>query len=160
VVNAWKVILAAAVIFAAGVVTGALSFRLKSPEAAAPVVPLSTGPLRQRMDLLDRMQRRLYLTPPQREHIEKILRESHERMKLLWDSIAPQAQEEHRRVHELIRNELTAEQQSRFEEMLKSRGLGRGAEERRRLYERREGKSRRPDTSRSASPKEPAKPDL
>jgi hypothetical protein len=121
-VKPWKVILAALVIFAAGVVTGGLTVHLKVPETQSPVAPLGLGPLRQRGDLLDRMQRQLYLTSVQREHIEKILRENHERMKQLWDTIAPQAQEEHRRVHDLIRAELDPEQQKRWAEMLKTRG--------------------------------------
>src|SRR5437016_3188020 len=93
---------------------------------------MGIGPLRQRGELLDRMQRQLYLTPIQREHIEKILRDSHDRMKQLWDSIAPQAQEEHRRVHELIRAELNPDQQKRFTEMVKTRGPIRSMDERHR----------------------------
>jgi hypothetical protein len=134
-VKVWKVILAALVIFAAGVVTGGLTMRLKVPQTPVAVPAMSVGPLRQRGDLLDRMQRQLYLTPVQREHIEKILRESHERMKLLWDSIAPQAQDEHRRVHELIRAELQPDQQKRWEQMVKSRGPNRPGDDRRRREE-------------------------
>jgi hypothetical protein len=139
-VNAWKVILAALVIFAAGVVTGGLTIRLKLKDNPQPPPPANFGPLRQRGDLLDRMQRQLYLSSVQREHIEKILRESHDRMRQLWDSIAPQAQQEHRRVQELIRSELGPEQQKKFEEMLKSRGPNRPLDERRWHEERREGR--------------------
>ena len=128
----WRVILAALVIFAAGVVTGGLTVRLKVRDVPQPAASLGLGPLRQRGELLDRMQHQLYLTPVQREHIEKILRDSHDHMKQLWDSIAPQAQEEHRKVHELIRAELQPEQQKQFEEMLKTRGPNRPMDDRRR----------------------------
>jgi hypothetical protein len=138
VVKVWKVILAALVIFAAGVVTGGLTVRLKVQEPAPAANAPGLGPLRQRGELLDRMQRQLYLSAAQREHIEKILRESHDRMKQIWDSIAPQAQEERRRVNDLIRAELQPEQKKRFEEMLKSRGPNRTMDERRRREEWRE----------------------
>jgi hypothetical protein len=154
VVKAWKVILAALVIFAAGVVTGGLTVRLKVHNLPAPTSSLSVGPLRQRGELLDRMQRQLYLSATQREHIEKILRDSHERMKQLWDSIAPQAQEEHRRVHELIRAELQPEQQKRFEGMLTTRGPKGFSDDRRRREEWRDQRGpRRPEgTPAPASP--------
>lgn len=128
--NVWKVIFAALVIFAAGVVTGGLTVRLKHASVSPPTAQPNLGPLRQRGELLDRMQRQLYLNPTQREHVEQILRESHDRMKQLWDSIAPQAQEEHRRVNEKIRAELDPEQQIKFEEMLK-RTSNRNLDERR-----------------------------
>ncbi len=138
--NAWKVIAAALVIFAAGVVTGGLTVRLKLRE----LPPTSTSPgtfgsLRQRGDLLDRLQRQLYLTPVQRERIDQILHENHDRMKQLWDSIAPQAQEEHRRVQERIRAELTPEQQKGFEEIMKRRPANRMTDD----WRRREPKSSR-----------------
>jgi hypothetical protein len=153
VVKAWKAILAALVIFAAGVVTGGLTVRLKLGEVVPPSAPLSSGPLRPRGELMERMQRQLYLTPPQRERIEQILRESHDRMKQLWDSIAPQAQEEHRRVNDRIRAELTPEQQSRFEELLKARTPKNSFDERRRRDDRREPKpARKSDTSGVSAP--------
>lgn len=133
--NAWKVICAALVIFAAGVITGGLTVRLKFREVPAQTTssnPSAFGPLRQRGELLDRMQRQLYLTTEQRSRIEQILKDSHEHMKQLWDSIAPQAQLEHRKVHDLIKSELTAAQQDKFEEIFKSRSLYRPGDGRRR----------------------------
>lgn len=135
--KAWKAILAALVIFAAGVVTGALTVRLKPADSVAVASPSGNfGPLRPRGDLLERMQRQLYLTPEQRGRIEGILRENHDRMKQIWDSIAPQAQAERRRVNELIRNELTPEQQKRYEDLQKPHGPKRNADENRRREER------------------------
>jgi hypothetical protein len=155
-VKVWKVILAALVIFAAGVVTGSLTVRLKVPTVTTAPPTTNLGPLRPRGELLDRMERQLYLSPAQRGKIEQILRENHDRMKQLWDSIAPQAQEEHRRVNELIRAQLEPAQLQRFEEMLK-RSPNR--EERRRHEERREGKSpRKAEASKGAgASKEPSK---
>jgi Spy/CpxP family protein refolding chaperone len=132
VVNAWRAICAALVIFAAGVVTGGLTVRLKLPDTPTRNAPGTFGTLRQRGELVDRLQRQLYLTPPQRTRIEQILHENHDRMKQLWDSIAPQAQEEHRRVQELIRAELTPEQQKAFEELMKRRPGNRSGEDWRR----------------------------
>ena len=147
-----KVILAALVIFAAGVITGGLTVRIKLQDVPQSAVAPTTGLNRQRAELLDRMQRQLYLTPSQRERVEKVLRESHDRMKLLWDSIAPQAQDERRRVNESIRAELTPAQQKQFEEMMKSRPANRGLDDRRRRDDRRENKpARKPESTARAS---------
>jgi hypothetical protein len=102
--------------------------------------------MRQRGVLLDRMQRQLYLSATQRERIDQILRESHEHMRALWDSIAPKAQLEQRRVRELIRAELNPEQQKQFEEVFKPR-QGHPGEEHRRWGERRDSKATPSDQS-------------
>lgn len=122
--------MAALVIFAAGVVTGGLTTRLclpsNPPEAPGPPPGGSRG---VRKEFVDRMQRELYLTAEQREQIEKFLHESHERTRKLWESIAPQAGAEQKRVREEIREVLTPEQRAQFENSFKWRGLGRfGAE--------------------------------
>src|SRR5437870_3775690 len=82
-VNIWKAILAAVVIFGAGVIAGCLATKLHStPTPPAPgISPLNGSPRR----LLDRMQRELNLSAPQRERIEKYLAESRERMKPIWE---------------------------------------------------------------------------
>ena len=96
-VNAWKAVLAALVIFSAGVVTGALTLKAKSNPAPSPVLPFGGFGIRsQRPDFVDHLQRELYLSAAQRDRIEQILRESHDRMKRLWDQVAPEAREEHR----------------------------------------------------------------
>lgn len=135
--KAWRVILAALVIFAAGVVTGGLTVRLKLSQAP-PARSAAAEQPRQRGEMLDRMQRQLHLTPDQRRDIERILRESNARMKQLWETVAPQAREEHQRVSNLIRAELRPEQLEKFEAMLKSRSLLRSHDERRRLENRRD----------------------
>jgi len=117
-VNAWKVILAAAVIFCSGVVTG---FQVASLRTE-PAPPQSRGPQfspgpRQRGDYVDRLQRELELTSAQRTKIEQIWRESGEHTKKIWDS----AREEHRKLRASIRAELTPEQQQKFDEGNRSR---------------------------------------
>ncbi len=134
--KAWRVILAAVVIFAAGVVTGGLAVHLKQAKRAPQNV--SAGFSRQRGEVLDRMQRRLYLTPEQRQRIEGILRDSNARMNGLWDTIAPRARDEQNRVNDLIRAELRDDQREKFEQMLKSHRGNRSADTKRRIDDRRE----------------------
>ncbi|MBM3839680.1 MAG: hypothetical protein FJ398_17255 [Verrucomicrobia bacterium] len=116
--KAWKVILAAAVIFCSGVVTGFQVASLRTeplpPQSRGP--QFSSGP-RQRGDYVDRLQRELELTPPQRTKIEQIWRESGERTKKIWDT----AHEEHRKLRTSIRAELTPDQQKKFDEGNRSR---------------------------------------
>lgn len=122
----WKAILAALVIFAAGAVTGSLTWRmyLQPPPPTPRSSPAFNGP-RPPRDLIGRMQKELALTPTQRERIEQYLRESQEQTRQLWESIAPQAGEVHRKLRERIRSELTEEQQKRYEEVFKPRGSNR-----------------------------------
>lgn len=117
----WRVILAALVIFSAGVVTGGLAMRLKMSRTAAvrPLIPIWP---QQGGEFLNRMQRRLDLSAEQHERIEKILKESQERMKILWEPVAPQAKEESRQARERILAELNPAQRKKFEEIFKPRG--------------------------------------
>ena len=106
--NAWKPIIAALVIFAAGVITGGLTTRLAAPQRSRPPqnLPAPLGGRAGRPELLDRMQRELSLTAIQRERIDVVIRDSQERTRQLWESIAPQAHAEHKRIRERIREEL------------------------------------------------------
>ena len=125
----WKVILATMVIFGCGVLTGAFVTGQRPAETTAPPSlerPAQTqkppaGPTwqLQRVEFLHRIEKNLELTAEQRARIEKIMRESQDRTKPLWDQIAPQMREELRRVREEIRAELTPEQQKKFESLLK-----------------------------------------
>jgi Spy/CpxP family protein refolding chaperone len=67
------------------------------------------------------MQKQLELTASQRDEIAKIMKASQERNRPLWDQIAPQMRKEVKRVREEIRQVLTPVQQTKFDEMLKSR---------------------------------------
>ena len=115
--NTWKPILAALVIFAAGVVTGGLTVNLrKQPAAKKPVAMPREGQLRE---LSRRMQTELDLTPEQRGRIETIIHDSQERMKTLRDEISQKTSEEFREMLQKIRSELTPEQLGKFAEIMR-----------------------------------------
>ena len=77
--NTWKPILAALVIFAAGVVTGGLTVNLrKQPAAKKPVAMPREGQLRE---LSRRMQAELDLTPEQRKKFAEIMKQHDDRNK-------------------------------------------------------------------------------
>jgi len=153
----WKIALATAVIFAAGVVTGGVlvgrslrhqarlarahePFRPPTESPAPPLLPPPAewprrpGPELQRRleqrrtDFLLRAARELNLRPEQRARIEQIIRESQERIRELWDSVQPQIQRELAEARERIRQELTPEQRRAFERLLR-RENGRRMEE-------------------------------
>ncbi len=127
--KAWQVILASIVIFLAGAVSGGLLVNQKNQERIHPVTK-NPGPWAiQRGDFLRRIERELYLSPEQRERIERILRESHERSKPLWEKVEPQMREEMRQVREKIRAELNSDQQKKFDTLNRARGPGRQSEQ-------------------------------
>ncbi len=124
--NAWKVILATMVIFAAGVVTGGmLSWKLQHAylaqrqHALAERRPQPPSPGGARLEFLRRAQRELNLTPDQRERVDAVLKESQERNRKLMEPVAPQLRLELQRTKEEFRQILTPEQQVRFDELLK-----------------------------------------
>jgi len=132
-VNTWKVIFAALVIFGAGFVTGNVVNRMsevaKGPTAAmAPVVarsgahspqtPFSLEQLRK-VELMGRVQKDLDLNPEQHARIEKIIGDSQQRIRDLWEQVAPDIHEEYDGVQEKLCQELTAEQKKRFGELMK-----------------------------------------
>jgi len=139
-VNTWKVILATVVIFAAGVLTGGLTVRLKNRAEFRGAAPSAAPPVLQRLEFLRRAQDELRLSPDQRERVEVILRESQERMTTVWERVAPEARLEFGRVRDRIRDVLTPEQRARFEQLLKER---RKAGEPRRARESWPGEERR-----------------
>ena len=73
------------------------------------------------MDLLRRLEHRLGLTEEQREKINVLVQESQDRMRALWEPVAPKARAEFERLHELIAAELTPEQREKYEALLKER---------------------------------------
>jgi len=123
-VNSWKVILATLVIFGAGVLTGGLlvnyavhtnlvltAVKTNPLPAQQAVVPW----LQRARELLRRMDRDLDLTPEQHQRIEKLVADSAERTRRLWEPIAPPMQRELQRLHRDIREELTPDQRKKFE---------------------------------------------
>jgi Spy/CpxP family protein refolding chaperone len=134
-VNSWKAILAALVIFGAGLVTGAawvkLSGDAKPPVAFAPPKisgnastngvarkPLSLEHLKK-VQLMGSVQKELDLTPEQRERIEKVIGEGQDRIRDLWDRVAPEIDDELKDVRKKLCAELTPEQNKRFDELMK-----------------------------------------
>jgi len=152
-VKSWKVILATLVIFGAGVVTGGLA--VKRVQVSSPERP---GSIHQRAEFMRRMEKRIVLTPVQREQIEAILSEGQERTKKLWEQIGPKMKEEFQRTSNRIREELTPEQKIRFEELLQEQ-KARRAGERKKVEDRRDRPPRNlppqdpPPSRSSAAPK-------
>lgn len=124
-VNTWKIILATIVIFGAGVVTGGL---LVSHVTRAKAKPVQLSLEQRRIEFLLNVTRELKLSPEQRERIERLIRESQERTRQLWERVGPQMRRELAEVKEKIREELTPPQRKRFEELMK-RQQARRAEE-------------------------------
>ncbi len=118
----WYPILAALVIFAAGILTGGVVMKLTTPEkeSVRRNFPQDFG-LNQRMEHLNWMAKQLNLAEQQRQQIEGIYRESHERMKVLWQDVNPKAQGEMRKTRERVREILTEEQRVKLDELNKQR---------------------------------------
>lgn len=137
--SVWKVILATLVIFGAGIITGALfvnRLHQTSPVAAIPEAGTNRHPLnpwetpvintnaptrsmKVKNDFLNRFGQQLELTSEQHARIEQILADSQKRTKEISDSVAPYLREEVRHTRELIRNELTAEQLTKYDEIFR-----------------------------------------
>jgi Spy/CpxP family protein refolding chaperone len=128
-VNTWKAILAVLVIFGAGFVTGHVATRMS--EAAKPPAatalrpgnhpsqpPLSLEQLRK-VELMGRVQKDLDLTPEQHARIEKIIEDSQERIRDLWDQVAPDIHDEYDDVQKKVCQELTPDQKKTFDNLMK-----------------------------------------
>src|SRR5689334_21077605 len=104
-VSQWRVILATLIIFGSGVITGGLLVKNTQPQknpghhkdAVAPA-PWQL----QRAEFHRKIEHELDLTPEQKQHVEKIFKESQERMKPVWETIGPQMREEEQRVQNEI----------------------------------------------------------
>jgi DNA-binding protein H-NS len=140
-VNYWKVILATAVIFGAGVFTGGLLVNFVDhshrgnphrPQANVPVHPPANNPAppvppdfpmpRARemgKQFVQQLNDTLQLTPEQREKIEKIIADGQERNHEIWTNVAPKMRTVMQEVNQQIRAELTPDQLVPFEELLK-----------------------------------------
>jgi Spy/CpxP family protein refolding chaperone len=129
----WKAIAAALVLFVAGVLSGAMGQRLlQNRTAEIGEAPPRRGPgdppapwTRQRMSFIERMTKDLDLMPDQATEIDRLMKESQERMRELWETIGPKAQEEMTRSREAIRAVLTEEQRDKMDEIFKRHGSGR-----------------------------------
>ncbi|HLZ54360.1 MAG TPA: hypothetical protein VKS19_07765 [Verrucomicrobiae bacterium] len=140
--NSWKVVLATVVIFGAGVLTGGLlvnyvdrehgpnarflAWRENPRAATGDREPSHPGELSRprspeiwRRDFIQHLDKALKLTPEQHAAISKIIAEGQERNREIWTNVAPKMREEMEQVHQRIREELTPEQQKKFEAMIK-----------------------------------------
>jgi Spy/CpxP family protein refolding chaperone len=127
-VNSWKIILAALVIFGAGVMAGTLvatrhslqssesPVREHPPRMEIPRPPLVEQPNKK---FLQQLNDKLQLTPEQKEKIQKIISEGQEKNHAIWTNVAPEIRGVIMETHRQIREELTPEQQKDFEELLK-----------------------------------------
>lgn len=126
--NTWKAILAAFVIFGAGFVTGNVLNRMveaskaaSNPPRATPRSSQQTLPLEQlrKIELMGRVQKDLDLTTDQRARIEKIIGEGQDRIRDLWDQVAPDIHDEYEDVKKKLCEVLTPGQKKRFDELMK-----------------------------------------
>ena len=128
-VNAWKPILAAVVIFAAGVVTG--NFMVDRGESKPPrAFPREHGPRNaehrpgSRMEgqldwLMKRIQRDLQLTDAQAVKVESAFKASREEVKTYWEEMRPRMRASTEKLKQTLRGDLTEEQIAKFEKYLR-----------------------------------------
>jgi Spy/CpxP family protein refolding chaperone len=146
-VSPWKVILATMVIFACGVITGGVFTRtmVVKTDSSVPSSNVITSvaatnsnstsnsisgttnrnPMvapvmqMQRAEFLKRLEKQLDLTPAQHDEVAKIMRASQDRTQPLGNEIAPQMNDELKRVRDEIREVLTPEQRRKYQEALR-----------------------------------------
>lgn len=144
--SVWRVILATAVIFIAGLIAGGLAVhqlhvrRQQSAEtnlvAAPPMpdrvlwprTPTNNVPpanpsawKRLTVDFLDRFGEELALTAEQRSRIEVIITDGQKRTKEISDQLQPKLREELKHTREQIRAELDPEQRAKFDAIYKAK---------------------------------------
>jgi len=140
--NSWKIILAALVIFGAGVITGGLlvdhvkqtppavtdpavlGTPVRPPgdthgPAGKPEVPLPRLAERLNKEFVRQLDRSLHLSEEQSNHIARIVAEGQERNREIWTNVAPQMRKVMQDVNQQIRAELTPEQSQQFGELMK-----------------------------------------
>lgn len=121
----WKVILAAAVIFVAGVLTGAVVVWKARSLPALPAARSATNApspwFIHRPEFLDIMKKELALTPEQAEKIGAAVRTSRQRTDFLWEMLKEPLQEELYLLKQNILAVLEPQQQKKFEELIKPR---------------------------------------
>lgn len=133
--NSWKIILAALVIFGAGVMAGTLVATHHSLSASGNSNPQQSPGDRDhpRMEIprpqlieqslnkkfLQRLNEKLQLTSDQYTNIQKIISEGQEKNHAIWTNVAPEIRAVIMDTHRQIREQLTPGQKEQFEELLK-----------------------------------------
>jgi hypothetical protein len=128
-VKSYQLIIAALVIFLAGMVAGGAvaglrtKARAQSEKARAERTrrELALSPMGSRLEFLRRVQKEIDLTPEQRTRIEGFVQEAQERFRHLWEPVAPQVRTEFEALRKRIRAELSPAQQERFDQLIKER---------------------------------------
>lgn len=118
----WKVILAASLIYATGVITGGLAWRAANLSHASDRPRNATPPpfVEARFDAIKQLRTELDLTPAQADRIDAILESGHKQMRQVWEtSCQPKVREQMKKVHEMIRAELTPAQCAKYDVLLK-----------------------------------------
>jgi Spy/CpxP family protein refolding chaperone len=117
--NLILVVLATVVIFASGVVTGGFLVRQSQPRLPPPPPPGNPPLFAGRFDAVRMATDQINdLTPEQRAKIEKIIRDSRERMADFFLIFEPDIQGVFRKMREDIRAELTPDQRRRMEDIM------------------------------------------
>ena len=140
--SSWKVILAAVVIFGAGVLTGGLLVNyvnhsplqnVRLPFAGARLHPQMDGhsqlrpeesprprsPEMLKKEFVERFDSALKLTPAQHDAIQKIVTGGQEQNRQIWTNVAPRMRRVMEDVQQQIHAELTPDQQKQFEVLVK-----------------------------------------
>jgi Spy/CpxP family protein refolding chaperone len=142
--NSWKIILAAVVIFGAGVITGGLLVNNVEPprpkDIQHPPGELNPHPQANNRDhdqpdpqdfpkprppemlskqFVQHLDKTLHFTPEQRAAIAKIVADGQERNHEIGTNVAPQFHKVLQDVRQQIHEQLTPEQQKQFEELMK-----------------------------------------
>jgi len=158
----WKAIVAALVLFFAGVLSGVMGQRLwdtwqvseiptRQPRRGEPPPP-GSGP---RLSFLQRMTRDLQLTADQAERINAIIKSSQKRMREIWRTTIPKARQEMSNTRAAIAAVLTEKQRARMEQLFKQHDRGRRGGGR---FRGRDGKLGGPPPKARRNPKAPPPP--
>lgn len=117
--NLWKVILAALVLYLAGIGTGFFVANSRTKDRQA----FSEKPRVSMRDIMQRMESRLELSDQQKEKVSVILQARQEQMRLLIDGVRPQIKAAEKTMREKIEAILSEEQRAKFEELFSRRGM-------------------------------------
>lgn len=124
-VKSGKVILAAVLIFLAGVASGGVAARWygqgRQPSPAARVGLASMPWTAQRVEYMRRLANHLSLESDQRGRIDQHIDASQQRLRALWEPMEPQAKEELRVLRKRIESELSLAQRVRFNTLCRER---------------------------------------
>jgi len=150
-VKAWKIVVAAIVIFTCGVITGGLlgytiagqaSYRIRNQARMLRLLPSPMDFARaqppqpdqqlleqRRIEFLRAAQRQLKLTEEQKARIGKIIREAQEKSRAIMRDVLPELRREWDCAYQSILSELTPEQRTKFMRLVRrwfAENIGKG----------------------------------